>query len=171
MTGTVPIRPAEARDLAALWALNDAATPGVGAVTEAELARLIASPQATTLVAVDAADAPLGFLLLIAPGADYRSPNYRWFEARLARGDGPRFAYVDRIAVAAAARGSGIGRALYAAAFASAAAGAAAVVCEVNTLPPNPGSMRFHQRLGFAQVGSAAHEPGVKEVAFLERPL
>lgn len=171
MTFNQSIRPAAAADLGALWAINDAATPGVGAVTETELARLVALPEATTFVAADADDAPLGFLLLMAPGADYHSPNYRWFEDRLARGDGKAFVYVDRIAVAAAARGRRIGEALYESAFAAAPAGAVVIACEVNTLPPNPGSMRFHGRLGFEQVGAAVHAPGEKEVAYLERAL
>jgi predicted GNAT superfamily acetyltransferase len=32
--------------------------------------------------------------------------------------------------------------------------------CEVNVVPPNVGSTRFHQRLGFKVVKRHEHEPG-----------
>ena len=47
------------------------------------------------------------FLLAFDQGADYDSPNFLWFKARY-----PRFVYVDRIAVAATARGQGHARRL-----------------------------------------------------------
>jgi predicted GNAT superfamily acetyltransferase len=31
--------------------------------------------------------------------------------------------------------------------------------CEVNVEPPNPGSLRFHERIGFAEVGQFAPKP------------
>ncbi|MEO1330484.1 MAG: GNAT family N-acetyltransferase [Pseudomonadota bacterium] len=167
---TAQIRDASATDLSALHALNIAGEPGVGAISEGDLEALIAV-SAATLVAAEEGGAPLGFLLLLGPGAEYRSPNYRWFCDRHRGPDGSRpFVYVDRIAVAAAARGRRIGEALYAAAFAR-FAGAGLIGCEVNTAPPNPGSLRFHQRLGFVEVGTRVFVPGAKAVVYLERPL
>ena len=56
-----------------------------------------------------------------------------------------------------ACRGRGLARHLYAALFARAVeAGHDRVVCEVNQVPPNPGSDAFHAALGFAPVGTAA---------------
>ena len=43
--------------------------------------------------------------------------------------------------------------------------------CEVNRLPPNPGSLRFHKRLGFFEVGGQVFVTGEKEVIYLERGL
>ena len=168
---SVTVAALDAVDVGALWAINEASTPGVGALSASELARLIRLPGAACHVAADATGAPLGFLLLMPPEADYHSPNYRWFMERWRRGEGRRFAYVDRIAVGAEARGAGVGAALYAAVFAEPPIGAEVVCCEVNTSPPNPGSLRFHSRLGFQTVGAAAHLPGEKEVAYLEKPL
>ena len=45
------------------------------------------------------------------------------------------------------------------------------VTCEVNERPPNPASMRFHDRFGFAPVGRAATEDGKKDVVYLARRL
>ena len=165
MTTGIQIREAARADLPRLHAINQASTPGVGAVAPAELAGLVARSW-RTLVAAEA-ERPLGFLLCLRPGADYQSPNYRWFSARRPGADA-EFLYVDRIAVAGEARGRRLGEALYHAVIA--AAPGWVVCCEVNLQPPNPGSMRFHSRLGFQEVGRAVYEPGLKEVAFLERP-
>ena len=88
------------------------------------------------------------------------------FEAR-----GSHVNYVDRIAIDTSARRQRIGEALYEAAFAACAGRYEAIGCEVNRLPPNPGSLRFHKRLGFVEVGSQAFVPGEKEVIYLERGL
>lgn len=160
------IREASTVDAEALLAINQASTPGVGAASLQEIQALLAMSW-RTFVAQDAPDAEgeaiLGFLLTLRPGCAYDSPNYRWFEQR-----GGDFIYVDRIAVATEARGRRVGEALYGALLKAAAPGQP-IACEVNSLPPNPGSMRFHGRFGFREVGRAAHTPGEKEVVYLER--
>lgn len=162
------IRPYLKRDLTALHHINIAGEPGVGAVTEAELAEIIS--MGACCVAIDADDAPCGFLLVLGPGTAYKSPNYKWFEARHQAAK-TTFIYVDRIAIAAAAQGLGLGAQLYHAAFAQYANSVDCIACEVNTNPPNPGSVRFHKRLGFIEVGTQEFAPGKKAVVYLERPL
>jgi predicted GNAT superfamily acetyltransferase len=99
--------------------------------------------------------------------ADYDSPNFFWFRARH-----PRFVYVDRIVVAASARGRGCARRLYHDLFAHALrAGHERVVCEVNSNPPNPESDAFHASLGFVEVGAASVYGGSKTVRYLLRTL
>jgi predicted GNAT superfamily acetyltransferase len=157
-------RPIEASDLPALHRINQTATPGVGEVSEAELAHLV-QIGALTLVAEDAGR-PLGFILCMLEGLDYASPNYRWIAARY-----PTFAYCDRIAVAESTRGRALGRALYERAFAHFSALREVILCEVNLAPPNPGSLRFHERLGFRAVGERWSEDRSKGVVFLEKRL
>lgn len=142
-------------DLATLFAINQASTPGVGHEDSAAgLARWI--DISTCLVAVDAADKPLGFITLIPPGTmAYDSNNLRWFE-RYQEGRETSLIYVDRIALTPKARGLGLGEKLYQAAY-GAFKTTDEIGCEVNTMPPNPGSHRFHQRLGFREVGTRAH--------------
>jgi predicted GNAT superfamily acetyltransferase len=107
------------------------------------------------------------FLLAFDQEADYDSPNFLWFRARY-----PSFVYVDRIVVAASARGRGLARKLYGALFTEASrAGHSCVVCEVNSAPPNPESDAFHAALGFTEVGSAAIHNGSKTVRYLARQL
>ena len=106
-------------------------------------------------------------LIALDQDADYASPNFIWFRERY-----PRFAYVDRIIVSAAARGQGHARSLYEELFSVArAAGHDVITCEINTEPPNPGSDAFHAALGFIEVGDAWIEGGAKRVRYLVRRL
>ncbi len=107
------------------------------------------------------------FLIALDQDADYASPNFHWFRERY-----PRFVYVDRIIVSAAARGQGSARSLYEELFGVAQRAAHTMVCcEVNLLPPNPGSQRFHAALGFEEVGRAAPYGTEKQVQYLLRPI
>jgi predicted GNAT superfamily acetyltransferase len=161
----ISIRAYAPSDLPALHAINEQGVPGVSRETPEDLARWVSLSEC--LVAEGEDGQLVGFLNLVPPGtAAYTSPNLRWFEAR-----GGNVNYVDRIAIDADARGQRIGEALYQAAFAACAGRYDAIGCEVNRLPPNPGSLRFHKRLGFAEVGSQAFVPGIKEVIYLERAL
>lgn len=162
------IRQYQPSDLAILHAANEASVPGVSPETPENLAKWI--DLATCFVATDAGNAPLGFLTLIAPGThDYPSDNLRWFETYCAR-SGKTLIYVDRIALLPEARGQRLGEALYQVAFAH-FSDHDEIGCEVNTEPPNPGSHRFHERLGFQRVGERTYEPGAKAVAFYARAL
>lgn len=94
------------------------------------------------------------------------SPNFDWFSARFSD-----FVYIDRVVVAASAHGQGLGKALYERLFEdAAAAGFARITCEVNIDPPNPGSLAFHERMGFAAVGEQRLENG-KTVRYFVREL
>jgi len=111
-----------------------------------------------------AAEDGTALLLAFNHTAAYDSPNFLWFRARW-----ERFAYVDRVVIAPAARGRGIARALYAAALARVEAdGLGRLCCEVNLDPPNPVSDAFHAALGFEEVGRAALSSG-KLVRYLAR--
>ena len=107
------------------------------------------------------------FLLAFDQDARYDSPNFLWFKSRY-----PRFVYVDRIVVTAAARGRGHARRLYDELFRHALeAGHEHIVCEVNTQPPNPASDAFHAALGFVEVGAASISGGSRTVRYLSRAL
>ena len=155
-------------DLPALYRANVASVPGVGAETEASLAKWI--DLSTCFVATDADDTPLGFITLIATGTTaYTSANLRWLES-YSEQVAQSLIYVDRIALLPDARGQRLGEALYRAAF-DHFSGTDLIGCEVNIQPPNPGSHRFHKRLGFHQVGERHYDGGDKGVAYYVRPL
>lgn len=155
------IRSLHPDDLAVLADLNDAAVPAVNALGPQGLAAH--APRCELALVADDGAGPVGLLLALAPGADYASENYRWFSAHR-----PGTMYVDRVVVAPAAHGRGIGRALYAATAQRAVElGLDEVTCEVNLDPPNPSSLAFHRRLGFEQVGTQRTTGGTVEVALL----
>lgn len=107
------------------------------------------------------------FLLVLREGQDYASPNYGWFAQRY-----DRFLYVDRIVVAQAARGHGLGPRLYEDLFAFArASGVPCITCEFDVDPPNAVSERFHRRFGFREVGRHRYGVLAKEVALQEAPV
>lgn len=154
-----PIAPA---DEPAMLALNNLHAEELSWLDAARLSHLVR--QAFYARRIGTLDA---FILAFDEAADYDSPNYLWFRQRHRR-----FVYVDRIAVAAHARGRGLARLIYRDLFAAAqAAGHERVVCEVNSDPPNPASDAFHAALGFGEVGSASLDGGRKSVRYFERPL
>lgn len=153
--GLEPIAPAVEP---AILALNNAHAVELSWLEPARLTTLVG--RAFHARRIGAAEA---FLLAFDQDADYDSPNYLWFRARY-----PRFVYIDRVAVAATARGRGHARRLYADLIAAAKlAGHSMVVCEVNSAPPNPASDAFHAALGFTEVGQAEIHGGSKTVRYL----
>lgn len=159
------VREAMAADHAAILALNNGAVPHVNALSPEEFAWL--SGRANFFrVAVDD-DGLLGFALVLPPGLEYWSDNYRWFTARF----GTAFTYLDRVVVAERARRRGVGRALYEALFTFARGRWPRVTLEVNLRPPNPGSERFHAELGFVTLGVREYNDGVHAVLMMERPV
>jgi uncharacterized protein len=151
-------------DLSDLHRINESNVPAVGSVTSGELDRLILQSHGTFVAETE--NRIGGFLLSLVEGADYTSPNYTWLSERY-----PAFAYVDRIAVDETFQGAGIGALLYAALENHVAGNRPVLTCEVNSQPPNPGSLRFHKRLGFEEVGEQVYEPGTKAVVYLAKTL
>ncbi len=117
-------------------------------LVRARYARVL-EPEAAFLLAYDQ-----------APTTD--SPNFHWFAKHR-----PGALYIDRVAVASHARRQGAARILYEDLFRLVAAlGFNHVGCEINTDPPNPGSVKFHAALGFVQVGQARLEDRGKTVGY-----
>lgn len=149
-SAALSLRPVRESDTGRLLELNSGAVPAVNDLDADELGALLRSAHSALAVVADAdPDTVLGFVVLFAAGADYASENYRWFSGR-----SEAFLYLDRIVVAPDHRGRGLGAVLYSAVFDTARAlGAGVVFCEVNLQPPNPGSLVFHARLGFTEIG------------------
>ena len=151
----------QAEHLEAMWAINEEGLPGVGKVSLERLSLLRHYASHALGLWVD--DDLVAFALCLPPNSAYDSLNYGWFNERY-----PNFLYIDRVAVSTAWRSRGLGSALYLTVFDIAARLDVPVAAEVNTRPPNPGSLRFHQRHGFAAVGAIAHHD--YEVVTLLRP-
>lgn len=170
--GTVPgsiiLRQLAEADLPAMTAINNSAVPAVPFTDEQGMAELVVVSGLSLVAVLETEPSTVvGFVLGVPAGATYESENFRWFEQR---GE-PHF-YVDRIVVADGMRGRNVGELLYNAVFEHALAnGVNQVTCEVNIDPPNPGSMKFHGRLGFIEVGQQATKEGTVTVAMLSRKI
>lgn len=153
------IRAAEPADFEQILLLNAASVHFLSPLDDARLALLHAQSDYHTVLKNDGQVA--AFLLAFRDGADYDGSNYRWFAARY-----PKFLYVDRIVVGALLQGRGAGRLMYENLFAFArSAGVGLITCEFDLDPPNPVSQRFHQGLGFAEVGTRTYGAAQKLVS------
>jgi predicted GNAT superfamily acetyltransferase len=148
---SLTIRVLQTDDLPTLFRINVEGDPGVGQVTESELADLL-SLAVLPLGAFDA-DELVGFVICLLPKTRYASLNYAWFNERY-----DHFLYVDRIAIAKTHRNRKIGSLLYDKIIQNAEQRGWPIAAEVNLQPPNPGSMRFHVRYGFDEIGTLQHK-------------
>jgi predicted GNAT superfamily acetyltransferase len=149
-------------DLDTLLALSNLQEREIGIFTKAAFAELVGMSFRTRMTA--AGDA---FLITLADRAPAVAPNYRWFAERF-----DRFAYVDRVVVAAASRRKGLAGILYRDLIDAARhAGLGRLCCEINIEPPNPASDAFHVALGFEEIGRAYLPDREKTVRYFSLTL
>lgn len=154
--------PFDAALMGQLLALNNAHAVELSYKTEEQFQDLLA---VASLVRAEARG--LALFVGFHEGCAYDNPNFAWLKARF-----PRFTYIDRVVVSAAARGQGLARKLYALAEeATRAERRERLVCEINEVPPNPASDQFHVALGFAKVGAQTLPGTGKTVAYWAKEL
>ena len=159
------IRAAAPADFPAILALNAESVHFLSPLDAPRLQHLHAQAAYHRVVEIDGVVA--AFLLALREGADYESPNYRWFAQRYRE-----FLYIDRIVVSTMQQGQGLGALLYEDLFAFArTSGVTRVTCEFDLEPPNPASARFHARFGFREVGTQRLAGGRKQVSLQARTL
>ncbi|MDW3176300.1 MAG: GNAT family N-acetyltransferase [Acidimicrobiia bacterium] len=153
-------------DATAVLAINEECVPEVGGLTAERLAYFAEKAGLFAVVEVD--EQVVGFLVgLDEYATEYPSPNYAWFSERY-----DSFGYIDRIALSASARGLGLGPDLYRAFEAWAYGhGKPVLVAEVNTIPDNPRSHRFHELFGFRELERTRPYGPDEEVAMYEKRL
>jgi predicted GNAT superfamily acetyltransferase len=156
------IRDADESDFGAILRLNLESERFLSPLDRARLQHLHRQAAYHRVALIDGAVA--AFLLVLREGADYDSPNYRWFADRY-----PQFLYIDRVVVDARQQGRRLGAALYRDLFEFArASGVRSVTCEFDVDPPNAASSAFHARLGFREVGEQWIAQGRKKVSLQE---
>ena len=149
-------------DVVAAWEINEQGLPGTGRISHEEMADLFTLSELA--IGVFEQDTLRGYVLCLLPKTRYGSLNYAWFNQRY-----DSFLYVDRIAVDQKHRDRGIGSLLYQRVIEYAAKQSSPVTAEVSLRPPNPGSIRFHLRHGFIEIGT--FEQGEKAVTMMLRPI
>jgi len=156
----VELIPVTAEDYPAILALNEASTPHVTSIPLTTLEHL--HGQSCYCKVARIGSEIVGFLVVLDQTADYDSPNFQYFKRRYSS-----FAYVDRIFISGADQGLGLGRRLYQDLIDELGGRSPVVTCEVNLDPPNPGSLAFHEHLGFVQVDEQHTEGGDKRVSLM----
>ena len=152
-------------DAAVVLALNASNVPEVGPMDLAKLELLAFESPCFKVVEIESE--VIGMLIMLDETSSYPSVNYRWFADRH-----ESFAYVDRIALGETARGQGWGPSLYDIATSYGVEANKPYLCaEVNTVPPNPRSLRFHEINGFVVAGYQQPYGGDETVAMVEKPL
>jgi predicted GNAT superfamily acetyltransferase len=142
--------------------INNSNVPAVGELTHEKLQYLVDHSLHALVVQ---RGTTVGFCITFAPNAPYDSPNYQWFCDRY-----KQFVYLDRIAFVPQAQGMGLGKLLYRhiERLMHQTGLVQLLCCEVNTQPPNPRSLRFHQAIGFEEVGRLSTQPN-KSVCLLRK--
>ena len=141
--------------------LNELSLPAVSSVTIDEMANFLDIADYFKSIIID--NIIIGFLIALHPGKNYHSLNYKWFEKRY-----KSFIYVDRIVIASSYQGNGFGKAFYNDLALFAKNKTNDITCEVNIRPKNEGSIIFHKKYGFYEVGTQTTENGKKEVSLMK---
>lgn len=153
------IRPAEPKDYEDILRLNEELVHFLSPMDRDRLAHL--DQQSELHLVVAEGDKVLAFCLTFREGADYDSVNYQWFAKHY-----PSFLYVDRVVVDVNVQASGLGKLLYEEVFRHArATGVPIVTAEIDIEPPNPVSLKFHEKFGFHEVGRQEVAGGKKIVS------
>lgn len=156
------IRKATNSDLEQIRLLNEAALPHVNSIPISDFEEFLRISSFFFVIEEEIGIA--GFMIVLGPGQQYDSENYRYFTEHY-----KSFDYVDRIVIGEEFRGKGLGSKLYEYLFRNSSE--ERITCEVNIKPPNPKSVQFHQMLGFEEVDQQYSEGGKKYVSLMARDL
>lgn len=130
-----------------IFALNQENTPEVGSLASIkELQNLVTQSSNNYYISLN--DTVIAFMICFRERSNYHSDNYKFFSKKE-----NKFLYVDRIAIKDTYRRKGIAKNLYSIIEMQANVESIPLCCEVNTIPLNEISIRFHQDFGFSQVG------------------
>lgn len=155
------IRELTAEDLDVMLAINQENVPAVGPENEETMRQIF--EWSFLALGIEVNQALVGYCLIMKPGLPYGSTNYQWFCDKY-----DDFIYLDRVAFTASHQGKGYGSLLYS--EVEARSTEPLFTLEVNLKPRNEGSLRFHHRLGFVEVGQQVSGSG-KLVSLMAKTL
>jgi uncharacterized protein len=140
-------RAATQSDFPAILTLNHQSEHFLSPLDPAKLARL--AKEAAFFKVATSEKSIAGFLLAFLPQANYDNRNFLWFKARY-----NDFLYIDRIVISEDFRGRHLATSFYdRLEIRAIALGVSRLACEIHIDPPNPVSLQFHEKQGFAEVG------------------
>ena len=159
-------------DVTRVLEINNANTPGVSELTLSELEMDLSN--SLHALAVDNEHGEVcAFCITFAPDAPHAGVNHQWFNEHY-----ESFVYLDRIAIDSKHQNRGLGALLYQTVEQRMLDSAehSLLCCEVNLEPPNPGSLRFHKRIGFMEIGRVTQQLNysvcmfTKDISILPNP-
>ena len=138
--------------------LNSENIPAVGRLDEKSFKRFLDYSDYFKLVKYH--NRFIGFMIGILPNRPYDSVNYKWFEKKY-----NSFIYIDRIVISFKYQNKGFGTLFYDDLKDCFKYSCDSMTCEVNIIPKNDISMKFHKKYGFKEVGQQRTENGKKLVS------
>ena len=138
--------------------LNSKNMPAVGRLDEKSFKRFLEHSDYFKLVKYD--NQFIGFMVGLLPNRPYNSVNYKWFEKKY-----ESFIYIDRIVISSDYQNQGFGGSFYDDLKNDFKDDYDFMTCEVNIIPRNDISMKFHKKYGFEEVGHQSTENGKKLVS------
>lgn len=153
------IRKFETKDYNRILQLNEESVHFLSPWTKEILERVITQSEIFNLIEIDGRIE--AFVLTLREDKKYDSINYLWFSHHY-----DKFLYIDRVVVSLQMRDKGLGKSLYESVFKYAReSGVTYVAAEIDIDPPNPGSLIFHEKFGFKEVGKHTVANGKKIVS------
>ena len=143
-----------------IYIINQENVPEVGSLDSIDQQKKLLSVSSYHSILLED-DELIGFAICFRESRPYWSENYKYFENKL-----DRFLYVDRIAIRNDYRRQGHAKRMYEDIFNFAGQDGLTVTAEVNTKPANQGSIRFHEYMGFKEVGARSFDD--HDVAYFE---
>ena len=143
-----------------IYIINQDNVPKVGSLDSIDQQKKLLSVSSYHSILLED-DELIGFAICFRESRPYWSENYKYFENKL-----DRFLYVDRIAIRSKYRRQGHAKRMYEDIFDFADQDELTVTAEVNTKPANQGSIRFHEYMGFKEVGARSFDD--HDVAYFE---
>ena len=152
-------------DIQQILRLNEESVNYLSPLDAQKLSKLITQAKYYKLIIIE--NKVVAFILAFDQDADYDSPNYQWFKTRY-----NSFLYIDRIVVSIEYRRMGLADSIYndIIAFANNCL-YEYLTCEIDILPPNPGSIRFHDKHKFVEIGTQWLYNKEKQVSLRERKI
>ena len=132
-----------------IYKINQANVPEVGSIANiSEFQKLLFMGSFNLIAKID--DEVIGYIVCFRENSPYQSKNYKFFKKRF-----KRFFYIDRIGVVEGSKNQGLGTFIYNKIDAICIKDKLPICAEVNIVPINEESIKFHEKMGFKKVSEA----------------
>lgn len=155
----IKVRKLENRDMNRILELNEESVHFLSPLTLDKLEYLRSQSEMFKVLEIDGCVE--AFVLTLLQDQEYDSVNYKWFSTNY-----KKFLYIDRVVVSKMMQGKGLGPIIYVEVFKHAKSiKTPYIAAEIDIMPANPNSLKFHKKFGFKEVGTQTIYDGKKSVS------